>query len=154
MDLGAGVGYLVRAMLDQVGPSGAVALVEPDARALSVVQSRWGDDPRVRLFLASAAEVPALPDASADRVVLSLVLCCMVDKAGALNETWRILRPGGLVLVSYPERRWRLHPRKASLRVTPGLWSHLVAQRPWRVVASERRRWVRRHLLEKPELGS
>ncbi|HLY77716.1 MAG TPA: methyltransferase domain-containing protein, partial [Thermoplasmata archaeon] len=85
-----------------------------------------------------------------DRVVLSLVLCCMVDKSGALNEAWRMLRPGGLALVTYPERRGRLNPRSASLRVSPELWGRLVAGHPWVVVSSSRKRFVRRHLLRKP----
>jgi ubiquinone/menaquinone biosynthesis C-methylase UbiE len=150
-DLGAGVGFLTSTLLERVGPSGFLELVDPNPRAISIVQARWSADPRVRVRVASAAEVPFIPDQSVDRVVLSLVLCCMVDKAGALNETWRILRPGGLALVSYPERRWRLSRRKMSLRVSPELWARLVVQHPWHVRSSQRTRLIRRHVLRKPE---
>jgi ubiquinone/menaquinone biosynthesis C-methylase UbiE len=149
-DLGTGVGYLAPGLLDRVGPNGTVDLVDPDPRNLSVVQARWGSDARVRVKAASAACVPGLETESVDRVVLSLVLCCMVDKAGAMDEAWRILSPGGLALVSYPERRWRINPQKRSLRVSPELWSQLVIQHPWRVLSSRRRRFIRRHVLQKP----
>jgi SAM-dependent methyltransferase len=48
-----------------------------------------------------------VPDQSVD-VVLSLgVLCCMTDEAVplAVSETWRVLRPEGLAVVSVPLRR-------------------------------------------------
>jgi ubiquinone/menaquinone biosynthesis C-methylase UbiE len=149
-DLGAGVGFLTREFLERVGPSGRVLLVDPDARNLSVARARWGGDPRVQTVVASAAAVPFIADRSVDRVALSLVLCCMVDKAGAMDEAWRILRPDGLVLVSYPERRrWTSVPTR-SLRVTPELWQRLLVRHSWEVISTERRRFIRRHLLRKP----
>ena len=149
-DLGAGVGFLTSALLGRVGPSGTVLLVDPDPRNLSVARARWGSDPRVRSLVASAAAIPSIPDGSIDRVMLSLALCCLVDKAGALDEAWRILRPAGLALVSYPERRGWRGGSKRSLRVTPEMWSRLVVRHPWTTVESHRKRFIRRHLLEKP----
>jgi ubiquinone/menaquinone biosynthesis C-methylase UbiE len=152
-DLGAGVGYLTEAILERVGSGGIVDLVEPDPRSLMVARTRWASDPRIRLSQSSAASVPTIADETVDRVVLSLVLCCLRDKAGALTEAWRILRYGGLVLVSYPERPWALQLRKTSLRVSPTVWSRLVVQQPWRILSSERRGLIRRHLLRKPSAG-
>ncbi|MCI4352915.1 MAG: methyltransferase domain-containing protein [Thermoplasmata archaeon] len=153
-DLGAGIGYLTSALLDSVGVSGFVYAVDPDQRNIEAVLSRFGSHPRLQTLRASAAHVPEIPDQSVDRVVLSLVLCCMVDKSGALDEAWRILRPGGLVLVSYPERGWRLSRRKASLRVSPTLWERIVSEHPWRGLASSRERLIRRHILQRPDSGS
>ncbi|MCI4347751.1 MAG: class I SAM-dependent methyltransferase [Thermoplasmata archaeon] len=150
-DLGAGVGYLTAALLERIGPVGIVDAIDPDMQGLEVVRGRFGNDPRLRILRASAAHVPEIADQSVDRVVLALVLCCMVDKAGALDETWRILRPGGLALVSYPERRWRLSWRKASLRVSPEYWERLVVGHPWKLLATSRERLIRRHVLQRPE---
>ncbi|MFZ0830967.1 MAG: class I SAM-dependent methyltransferase [Thermoplasmata archaeon] len=152
VDLGAGVGYVTAVLLERVGPAGSVILVDPDARSLGMARMRWGPDRRVQFIQASAAHIPMIAEASADGVVLSLVLCCMVEKGGALDEAWRILRPGGLVMASYPERRWRLSARKMSLRVSSEIWSRLVGGHPWRVVASHKRRFIRRHLLQKPSI--
>jgi ubiquinone/menaquinone biosynthesis C-methylase UbiE len=154
IDLGTGVGYLAESLLERAGPTGTLDLVDPDPTSLAVVQRRWGSDARVRIFQASAAQVSPIPDRSMDRVILSLVLCCMVDKTGALNEAWRILRPGGLALVSYPESSWRFGARRKSLRVSPELWSRLAAAHPWKVMVSQRRRLIRRHVLQKPEVVS
>jgi SAM-dependent methyltransferase len=151
VDLGAGVGYLTSALLERVGPRGAVWLVDPDSRNLSIAQAHWAEDPRVSVVRGSAANVPSIPDRSADRVVLSLVLCCMVDKSGALDEAWRMLRPGGFALVTYPERRRIWSGRMRTLRVTPEVWKRLVVQHPWGVVSSRRRRFIRRQLLQKPD---
>jgi SAM-dependent methyltransferase len=150
VDLGAGVGFLTASFLERVGPTGVVDLVDPNARSLSAAQRRWGTDPRVRIIVASAAAVSSVPDSSVDRVALSLVLCCMVDKSGALNETWRMLRPGGLALVTYPERWWDVKPGRRGLRMYPWLWDQLRAQRPWTILSSDRRRLIRRQLIQKP----
>ena len=44
---------------------------------------------------AGTAEQLGLPDASADAVVSSLVLCSVADQAVALAELRRVLKPGG-----------------------------------------------------------
>jgi ubiquinone/menaquinone biosynthesis C-methylase UbiE len=44
---------------------------------------------------AGTAERTGLPDASADAVVATLVLCSVQDVPAALAETRRLLRPGG-----------------------------------------------------------
>jgi ubiquinone/menaquinone biosynthesis C-methylase UbiE len=149
VDLGAGVGFFDIEILRHVGPAGHLVVVEPDGVNLGRARRRIGPEPRVEFWESSAASVPQIPSASIDRALLSLVICCMVDKEGALDETWRILKPGGRALVSYPRRR-RPSGRRSALRVTPERWASLLARHSWetRPVASS---WiVQRHLLEKP----
>ena len=149
-DLGAGVGYFARELLRQLGPTGRLVLVDIDAENLEVARRLFENDPRVRLLVGSAAAVSDIGDGSVDRALMSLVLCCMVDKEGALAEVWRILRPGGRLLVTYPRGRFVSVRRGPSLRVSPPRWAKLVAQRPWLVEPVRRGRIVRRHLLSKP----
>ncbi len=151
-DLGAGVGYFADEILRRLGPAGHLVLVDPDRENLGPYLERHGPDPRVTSWFCSAADVDAIPSESQDRVLLSLVLCCLVEKAAVLDQTWRILRPTGRALVTYPA--WGVPFRRESLRVRPELWRTLVSRRPWRVLSSERSWGIARHLLEKtgPEL--
>ncbi len=147
LDLGAGVGYFAPAILRLVGPGGRLVLVDPDPRGLERARAHLGPDPRVRILETSAASVPSLPDQSQDRVLLSLVLCCVRDKEGVLDETWRLLRPGGRALVSYP--RLSLGSRHRGLGVTPSVWAGLRARHPWKEVSAPTGWVVRQHLLER-----
>lgn len=151
-DLGAGVGYFVRATLDRLGASGTLHLVDIDEENLALVRRRVGDDPRVRVHVGSAAAVPEIADGTVDRVLMSLVLCCLVDKEGAMETAWRILRPGGRALVTYPRGRLP-RPRRGSLRVTEERWRSLLRRRPWEVLPAPRGWVVHRHLLAKPSPG-
>jgi SAM-dependent methyltransferase len=148
-DLGAGVGFHGEAWLRTIGPNGALTLVDPDEENLSRFTQRHTGDPRLTVIVGSAARVPGLPDASQDRVLLSLVLCCLVDKAGAMDEAWRILRPGGLLLATFPRARKRVS-RRRPLRLSYARWDALRAMHPWEELPVRRSFWVHRHLLRKP----
>ncbi len=152
-DLGTGVGFLLDYLLRRVGPEGRVWAVDPDPRNLEQARKRVGRNPAVRFLAGSAASLPEIPSGSVDRVVLSLVLCCMVDKEGALDETWRILRPGGRVYVSYPKVSCSLTRRRPSFRVTPERWTSLVRAHAWEVLPVRGSWAVTRHLLARPNAG-
>jgi ubiquinone/menaquinone biosynthesis C-methylase UbiE len=149
-DLGAGPGYFETELLARIGPQGRLDLVDIDEENLEIARRRFPGDPRVSVLVGSAASVPGIPSESVDRVLMSLVLCCLRDKSGALAEAWRILRPGGRAVVTYPRpgplRRFRRH----SLAMTASLWSSLVAQRPWIRRTDASGWWVVRHVLERP----
>ncbi|HZY92276.1 MAG TPA: class I SAM-dependent methyltransferase, partial [Thermoplasmata archaeon] len=149
VDLGAGVGFHGPETLARLGPHGTLYLVDVDRRNLEIARARISGDTRVRCVVASAANVETVPSQSVDRILFSLALCCLVEKEAAMDEVWRMLKPGGRALVTYP--RWRAPwKRGPSLRVTSAHWRGLVARHPWELV-SERTGWaVVRHLLERP----
>ena len=154
LDLGTGVGYYAPALLAAVGERGRLLLVDPDPKVLNRARSRFGNDPRVGFLEAPGSSVPSIPDQSQDRVILSLVLCCVRDKTGLMDEAWRVLRPGGRAFVSYPALR--LRSRSRGLGVTPERWTELSCRHPWREILPPRGRIVRQHLLERtrgPETG-
>jgi ubiquinone/menaquinone biosynthesis C-methylase UbiE len=101
-----------------------VVAVEPEdtLRALAEDAARSAPVP-VRVVAGDADHLP-VPDASADAVVASLVLCSVPDQESALAEVVRVLRPGG-------ELRYYEHVRSAGVvgvfedLVTP-LWPLLA----------------------------
>lgn len=152
VDLGAGVGFHAGALRTAVGPSGTLFLVDIDEENLALARDRIGTPPNTSFLLRSATDT-GLPSEAADRVVLSFVLCCVADKEGTLDEAWRILRPGGLVFVSFP-RTLDAFPRFRPLRVTRDRWESLRARRGWRLWRDGSGGLVRRYVLEKPLEGS
>jgi SAM-dependent methyltransferase len=150
-DLGTGVGFFLPGLLQRLGPGGRIYAVDPDSRNLEAARTRARGDPRATFLVGSAARVPEIPDASIDRVVLSLVLCCMADKEGALDESWRILRPGGRAYASWPRLPKPFRPRRAvSLRVTPERWNSLVHAHPWRELPVRSSWTTARRMLKRP----
>jgi len=149
-DLGAGIGYFAPETLRRSGPNGRLHLVDIDEENLEIARRAIGGHPNVDWHVGSAARVDHLPSESVDRVLMSLVLCCLTDKDAAMDEAWRILRPGGLLLATYPRFGFTCFRRKRSLRVTPDRWNSLLARHPWQPLPCPRGRVVTRHLLRKP----
>ena len=94
VELGSGVG----ANLRYLAAGSTLIAVEPNPamhRRLRRAARRHG----VRLEVQAApAERTRLPDASAEVVLSSLVLCSVADPVAALAEVRRVLRPGGRFL--------------------------------------------------------
>jgi SAM-dependent methyltransferase len=91
VELGSGVG----ANLRYLSPGSTLIAVEPNPamhRRLRIAAERH--DVRLDVRPVSAEDTD-LPDASADVVISSLVLCSVADPARVLAEVRRVLRPGG-----------------------------------------------------------
>ena len=97
LDVGCGTGGFSRAIADS--SSTAVVGVDSSARfvrfAEQVPAPRRG---RVEWVVGNAERLP-LDDACFDRVLLSLVLHQLERPAAAVAEAFRVLRPGGVVVV-------------------------------------------------------
>lgn len=80
-----------------------LVLCEPDPSMRAKLQDALCREPKGRAFiLACSAEYLALADASVDYLVSSLALCSVADQRQALDEAYRVLRPGGsLVLMEH-----------------------------------------------------
>ena len=97
LEAGAGEGYGAD-MIANVARS--VTGVDYDTGAVEHVRARY---PRVRMIEGNLADLP-LPDGSVDVVVNFQVIEHLWDQPQFLRECVRVLRPGGELLISTPNR--------------------------------------------------
>jgi len=98
LDVACGTGILARTVADRVGDRGSVTGVDVNPAMLTVAA-------RVRPDLDwRRGDAQALPfdDESFDRVVCQMALMFFADRAAAVREMVRVVRPGGIVTVMTP----------------------------------------------------
>lgn len=101
LDVAAGTGDLAAGMAAQVGDDGLVVLSDINAAMLGVGRDRLLDRGLLRNVRYSQADAERLPfaDESFDCVTIGFGLRNVTDKAAALESMFRVLRPGGRLLV-------------------------------------------------------
>jgi SAM-dependent methyltransferase len=118
VELGSGVGANLRYL-----PDGArLVAIEPNPymhKRLRRAALRRGVDLEIRDVVGERID---LPDASAEAVISSLVLCTVSDPAAVLAEVRRILRPGG---------RFSFAEHVVAKPRTPTRGSQRLLRRPW-----------------------
>ena len=105
LDVGTGDGLIGFGALERLGPSGQVVLFRHFADLLEYCRAAAtaeGLVDRCRFMLASADCLADIVDAAVDAVTTRSVLIYVKDKAAALREFYRVLRPGGRVSVHEP----------------------------------------------------
>jgi len=98
LDVGCGTGRLARWIAERVGPTGSVVGIDPLAERIAIARARGEADhhaPRIAFDVGQAEDLGAFPDESFDFVCMSAVFHWLPDKAKALDEVRRVLRPGG-----------------------------------------------------------
>lgn len=126
VDVGTGTGLVAREAVRIVGDASAVTGVDPSTGMLANARLPAG----VRLVQGSAEAIP-LPDASADFLSMGYALRHISDLETAFREFFRVLRPGGVVLVleiTRPEGRARTALLKAYMRGVVPLLAKLLAR--------------------------
>jgi len=100
LDLGCGSGYLSRAVAEAIGPDGTVVGVDPSEEAIESAR-RLTHLSNCTFAIGTAAELVD-PDNSYDVVVTSLMVHHLPEamRVQAMREMFRVLRPGGHVLIA------------------------------------------------------
>ena len=111
LDVAAGSGDLSEGLARQVGSSGRVVVTDINARMLDRGRERLinaGLATNIHYLLADAEQLP-LAGSAFDCVSIGFGLRNVTDKAEALAEMYRVLKPGGRLLVlefSRPALAW------------------------------------------------
>ena len=119
-DVGAGLGWLTFPLALVVGSLGEVFALDPSPEAVEVIGERAQRSglAQVRPREASAEET-GLPDNFLDRIVWHTMYHDVADRAQALGEMHRILKPQGRwIIVDWDKRPMEKGP-PLSVRVTP-----------------------------------
>ncbi len=105
LDVGAGDGLIALGALERLGPAGQVVFSDISQDLLDHCRKATAAEgllDRCRFVHAPADSLNGVPDASVDVVTTRSVLIYVKDKAAALREFYRVLRPGGRVSLSEP----------------------------------------------------
>jgi EmrB/QacA subfamily drug resistance transporter len=108
LDVGTGAGLIGYGALDRVGPSGKVIFSDISADLLGQCRAAVtaeGLAGQCDFLQASADDLFGLTNSSVDVVTTRSVLAYVPDKAAALREFHRVLRPGGRAVLVEPITR-------------------------------------------------
>ena len=125
LDLGSGAGFDVFLAAREVGTSGRAIGVDMTPEMISKARNNAlkGDFGNVEFRLGEIEHLP-VADGTVDVVISNCVLNLSPDKRQVLSEVFRVLKPGGRIVISDVVRRGRL---PEELRENPDLLSGCVA---------------------------
>ena len=105
LDVGTGDGLIAFGALERLGPAGRVIFSDISQDLLDHCRKAAGVEgllDRCRFVLAAADRLTGVADVSVDAVTTRSVLIYVKDKAAALREFYRVLKPGGRVSLFEP----------------------------------------------------
>ena len=100
LDVACGTGLIARLASERVGSGGSVAAVDINPDMLGVARSILAGTP-IKWYEAGAEKLP-FPDAGFDAALCQLGLQFFRERGTALGEIYRVLVPGGRIVVSVP----------------------------------------------------
>jgi demethylmenaquinone methyltransferase/2-methoxy-6-polyprenyl-1,4-benzoquinol methylase len=134
LDLASGTGDLAARFAGLVGPDGLVVMTDINAAMLEQGRSQMVDRGivgNVKYSQVNAEAIP-FPDNSFDCVTIGFGLRNVTDKQRAINEMFRVLKPGGRALVLEFS-----HPRGEPLKHAYDIYSFRVLPLLGKLVAND-----------------
>ncbi|MBN2029539.1 class I SAM-dependent methyltransferase [bacterium] len=113
LDVGAGTGRLTSHLANLVGLQGLVAAVDIAERMLS--EAKWSMQHNHTVFVCSDICTLTLKNGCFDKVICFSVFPHILDPQSALHEIYRVLKPGGKLLILHTRNSRQLNAFHASL---------------------------------------
>ena len=150
LDIASGTGDLARAFAPQVEPGGFVVATDINASMLAEGRRRLEDAGLCVPAALCDAETLPFPSASFDRVSVAFGLRNMTHKERALSEMYRVLKPGGKLLVLEFSRPWE------PLRGAYDFYSFQILPRLGKLVAgdADSYRYLAESIRQHPDQGT
>jgi demethylmenaquinone methyltransferase/2-methoxy-6-polyprenyl-1,4-benzoquinol methylase len=150
LDIASGTGDLARAFAPQVEPGGLVVATDINASMLAEGRRRLEDAGLCVPAALCDAEALPFPSGSFDRVSVAFGLRNMTHKERALSEMYRVLKPGGKLLVLEFSRPWE------PLRGAYDFYSFQVLPRLGKLVAgdADSYRYLAESIRQHPDQGT
>lgn len=130
LDIGSGPGLLAHEVAAEVGAVGWVAGIDPSESMLALARRRRPPRGAAEIsFVAGGACAVPFADASFDAAVATQVYEYVHDMPAALGEAFRVLRPGGRLLVldtDWGSIVWHSRDAERTRRVLAAWDEHLV----------------------------
>jgi ubiquinone/menaquinone biosynthesis C-methylase UbiE len=121
IDMGCGEGFFTIPAADVVGGKGRVYAVDVDLRSIEKLEKRASDRGLKNIVLkASKAEEAVLFDSKADMVLFANALHDFEDKTKVIENSWRMLKVGGMVV----DLDWK----RMSTVYGPPMWKRLTEE--------------------------
>jgi len=147
VDFGCGNGAQTLRFRERFDEITGIDIAPAELAAFAHECARLGVQDRVRGVLVEGATLP-LPDACADVVTSFTVLEHVADERRALRELRRVLKPGGLLVVTVPNRWWLFETHGCDLPLLPWNRVPLVSWWPRRL----HDRWARARIYRRREI--
>jgi len=141
LDVGSGPGHQVFEMSAAVGPGGRIHGIDPAESAIAIASGRCAGLTNVHFRSGEATQLP-FDDETFDAVMSSQVFEYLGDVSGGLREIYRVLRPGGRVLIhdtDWGTLVWRSSDAQRMARVMQAWDCHLTDPCLPQTLASELR---------------
>lgn len=128
-DIGCGSGVITAQMTDLL-TTGEVVGFDINPQLITIAQVLAQQTPRMRICKGSVYSLHSIPDNSFDFVYARLIFQHLAHPLLALQEIYRILKPGGSVLIQDIDDDWiKLYPEPPEFRKLITIANQLQAKR-------------------------
>lgn len=104
LSVGCGPGFETQALAQRIGEEGSITGIDVNEEVLTAARDRCDDLPQVSFDRGDITDLP-VADESYDLAIAKQVLSAVSDIDSALTELFRVVRPGGRVIVTAEDSR-------------------------------------------------